>query len=253
MNTDTDLSSKHPLPSDWPYVLIDRSPPIRKEFDPEQPFGFVIQNVLSNLECQNYIQATEHLGFHPSTEITPIGEMILRHSQKTGTPVIWPASSSVRTSERLIWEIPRHEALRIFEIVSGFLPRNLCVDQELWELHGLNPRFRFHRYSQGQEFFRHSDASCASTTGHDGIEIVARSFLSLVMYLNDDFDGGETEFYFRNSNGSEMSIKIEPKMGECIVFHHDGSPLNVHHAGLPIRSGVKYILRTDAMYIKKSK
>jgi prolyl 4-hydroxylase len=63
-----------------------------------------------------------------------------------------------------------------------------------------------------------------------------RSFL---IYLNDDFSGGETEF-------PDLGVKIEPKRGKAIVWknvNEKGMPEYTSlHAGLPVIEGVKYIL-----------
>ena len=55
-----------------------------------------------------------------------------------------------------------------------------------------------------------------------------------MIYLNDDFEGGETTF---------EQFTVQPKKGTALIFHHP-----IKHAGEQIRSGVKYALRTDVMY-----
>lgn len=49
---------------------------------------------------------------------------------------------------------------------------------------GLNERFRFYRYDVGQKFAPHTDGAYHSPTG-------ARSLLTLLLYLNDDYTGGK--------------------------------------------------------------
>jgi prolyl 4-hydroxylase len=59
-----------------------------------------------------------------------------------------------------------------------------------------------------------------------------------LVYLNDEFTGGETEF-------PKMSIKVKPKKGKLVLWDNtnpDGSPdYESLHAGLPVESGTKYI------------
>ena len=38
------------------------------------------------------------------------------------------------------------------------------------------------------------------------------------------------------------------RTGSALVFPHDGTKDNVLHAGLQVSRGVKYVLRTDAIY-----
>jgi len=62
----------------------------------------------------------------------------------------------------------------------------------------------------------------------------SRLKVALMIYLNDNFVGGETTF---------RNLKIHPKKGSCLVFFHD-----LEHEGTKLISGEKYILRTDIMY-----
>lgn len=96
---------------------------------------------------------------------------------------------------------------------------------------GLNERLRFYRYSTGQHFGAHTDGYFQRTN-------VERSFLTLMIYLNDDFRGGETMFLKREKI-------IAPKTGTALIFPH-----HLWHAGLKVESGCKFILRTDVMYKK---
>ena len=66
----------------------------------------------------------------------------------------------------------------------------------------------------------------------------SRRVLAFLFYLNDNYEGGETEFPYH-------SRKIQPKSGSVLVF-----PPNWQypHAGLPVRKGTKYILSTYLHY-----
>ena len=55
-----------------------------------------------------------------------------------------------------------------------------------------------------------------------------------MIYLNDDFAGGETNF-------GETCIK--PETGMALVFEHD-----LLHEGCAVMKGRKYVLRSDVMY-----
>ncbi len=92
---------------------------------------------------------------------------------------------------------------------------------------GLNEFFRFYRYEPGEYFKKHSDGSYVRGIGE-------ASCFTLMIYLNDGFEGGETTF---------DKHTVKPKKGTALVFHHP-----MKHAGEPVCSGVKYALRTDVMY-----
>ena len=95
---------------------------------------------------------------------------------------------------------------------------------------GLNERFRYYKYLTGQYFKWHRDGPFRRSP-------TEQSHLTVLIYLNDDCQGGETEF-----EGLEED-KIKPEPGRMLVFTH---PLV--HQGNPVLWGVKYVLRTDVMY-----
>lgn len=108
----------------------------------------------------------------------------------------------------------------------------------LWLLKGLNERFRFYRYTQGQTFKVHFDGAFERTK-HE------KSFLTLIFYLNDEFKGGETTFFhYRGSlDNSPLRYQCTPKQGNALIFDHKQL-----HEGSEVTEGVKYVLRTDVMY-----
>jgi predicted 2-oxoglutarate/Fe(II)-dependent dioxygenase YbiX len=95
--------------------------------------------------------------------------------------------------------------------------------------HGLFEPLRVYRYDVGHHFGLHSDQSY--TRG------AARSLLTLLLYLDDDFDGGETDF-------PDEHKAIAPRAGDALWFQHA-----VLHAGKPVTRGTKHLLRTDILYV----
>jgi predicted 2-oxoglutarate/Fe(II)-dependent dioxygenase YbiX len=55
--------------------------------------------------------------------------------------------------------------------------------------------------------------------------------ISVVLYLNDDYEGGE--IYFK-----EQGVKIKPKAGSIVIFP---SVEPYYHESLPVISGIKYM------------
>ena len=120
-----------------------------------------------------------------------------------------------------------------------------------WELDGINEAIRFNSYnSYGKEKFeKHRDAQFCPSGDH-------RSFLSLVIYLNDDFKGGQTKFYIPKQHDCSKEIDIagadwrrnfnkisvEPNIGSAVIFSQ-----NIIHESVTIKSSKKYILKTDIM------
>lgn len=94
------------------------------------------------------------------------------------------------------------------------------------------------RYQNGQEYRPHRDylpSSMITPLEQGG---AGQRESTVIVYLNDVKNGGETEFI-------ELDKKIVPKTGRVIAFknlHADGSPdTRTLHAGLPVKYGTKWI------------
>ncbi|WP_051666518.1 2OG-Fe(II) oxygenase [Pedobacter sp. R20-19] len=84
------------------------------------------------------------------------------------------------------------------------------------------------RYASGQEYKTHFDGDQFNKRGK-----------TILVYLNDDFIGGETSF-------TEIDVKIKPKKGTALLFYNlddNQNPLiESAHCGMPVISGVKYAM-----------
>lgn len=88
---------------------------------------------------------------------------------------------------------------------------------------------RFYRYCPGQYFKWHQDGTFRRSETEE-------SFLTFIMYLNDDYAGGATQFAWET---------VQPRCGSVLVFPH-----RLRHQGAPVITGTKYVLRTDVMYLE---
>lgn len=131
---------------------------------------------------------------------------------------------AVRSNTRVMWD-DEAEANGLLEGVSSSLPATLLG----MKLAGANPRLRLYRYEPGQKHGVHWDTVVELEHG-------VRSLLTLVFYLNDGFEGGATEF-------PELAKEITPKAGRALLFQH-----RILHEATSVRSGTKYVLRTDVLY-----
>ena len=115
-------------------------------------------------------------------------------------------------------------------------------NQGIWVPVGVNPCIRFTEYNKGGHFSTHKDGAFV-------VDDDNRSILTLQIYLNDDFRGGETIFYERDlrdkkSEDEELqNATIAPKKCRMVIFSHD-----IDHEGKEVLEGTKYILRTDIMF-----
>lgn len=97
-----------------------------------------------------------------------------------------------------------------------------------------NEYFRFSKYVVGQEFGIHTDGTNLDQFGNV-------SQYTVNIFLNSEFEGGETDFFQGVSTGGGSTRAI-PLAGRAAVFDR-----GILHCGNRVISGVKYLLRTDLM------
>lgn len=100
--------------------------------------------------------------------------------------------------------------------------------------------FQCVRYSVGQEYQCHYDTlPDDSEAGRAILEDGGQRKFTLLVYLNDDFEGGQTYFPL-------LDLLATPEKGHAVLFRNtddDGKViLGSFHAGLPVSKGVKYAL-----------
>ena len=103
------------------------------------------------------------------------------------------------------------------------------------------------QYFPGQQYKAHYDQCNLEEESCKEDFTVWKSlrYMTVLVYLNDDFEGGETEF-------PNLNIKIKPKKGKALIFFNikiNNESLssserleNSLHSGLPVKSGKKYII-----------
>ena len=172
------------------------------------PEIFLIEDFLSREMCDHFIEKGEQVSFEEA-KVSVDGRQV--------------KIKGIRNNQRIMFK----DQILADTIWNKIKP-HVLLDFGKYKANGLNEMFRIYKYEEGQRFKMHRDGSYQKNEKEC-------SFFSFLIYLNDDFEGGETFF--------ENGIKIMPQLGDALVFHH---PLR--HEGKPIISGIKYVLRTDIMY-----
>jgi prolyl 4-hydroxylase len=173
------------------------------------PLVLTIAGVLSPAECAGLIERIDQLGPTVAPITTPRG------------PVM---RTDIRNNERVIFD-DGELARELFARIEGALPSPLCGMRPA----GANERFRCYRYQRGQRFAPHLD-------GHFQRDAHERSLFTLMVYLNEGFDGGATAFH-------DDDLRVVPRAGMALLFQHAQL-----HEGCELIAGTKYVLRSDVMY-----
>lgn len=177
---------------------------------------WIINNFLSPEECTELIQRGEKQGFSVANVSTPTG------------PVI---NLEYRNNDRVIFDNPK---------LAAYLWSKLKDDPKLinpgWTAIGLNDKFRIYRYlaTENHYFAAHYDAS------YEKVPLEVQSWATILIYLNEDFEGGETVFL--DAEGKPEAWTPRTGMAGLMTQH------NILHEAKPCTKGTKYALRTDIMY-----
>lgn len=204
----------------------------RKEV-PNVPGAFVVTNVLGSYECDQILSASESIGYTADKPL--VGEASLQRSV---------------LAHNFFWLADESFLAVIFDRVKNFIPPVI----EGLRLTGINPRFRLYRYVPGAIYRPHIDGAWPRSGMKDGEYCYdmygnERSRLTMLLYLNDNFEGGHTTFFVPSATVGVLNTQaIIPRMGCITFFPHGDTNASLLHEGSAVEKGTKYILRTDVLY-----
>lgn len=170
------------------------------------PRVFSLKRMLSPKDCRQLIELAETKGFSAAQIRTDAGTKPM---------------PTVRNNDRAMLESPDWVAQLATDLLLSELP---ILDGQ--RPIGLPKDLRFYRYDPGQRFKMHKDGPWK--------EAGYTSKLTFLVYLNDDFTGGGTDF---------RDFRVQPETGDALLFVHD-----TWHEGEAVTSGRKYVLRSDVLY-----
>lgn len=179
---------------------------------------FILENVLTETECDEIIFEAEDAGFKIAGFYTDdAGEATYIDTEKRRSKRC--ILDSAGFADRL-WK-------RIQHAVIPRLPVGLVAKR-------LNEHLRILKYAPGDTFVMHRDGNYMTP---DGKEI---SQYTVLVYLNDNYEGGYTTYY---NSPDGIGVPVIPKRGSVIIQHQ-----SCLHSVPPLISGIKYALRTEVMY-----
>lgn len=167
-----------------------------------EPLLWTVQNVYTPEECAEIIADIER-----------------------STPTLATNNPMYRDQDRVMRDDPE-VAADLFRRLRPHLPEAIGA----FRLVGLNERFRYYRYREGQQFTAHMDHWYRPTETRITLHTV-------LLYFNDDFEGGETRFM------EQLDSTVVPKPGLAAIFQH-----KMRHEGCVVRRGTKYAARTDVIF-----
>ena len=210
---------------------INLKPQIERIDLSEVPGAFQLLNVFTTQECEEFIKQTEELGYLEDAAVS--------------------LPRSVRHNDNITWVVDDLTHDIIWDRCKDFM----YDDKEIFygkKTLGLNKRFRFYKYSEGDFFKLHTDGSWPGSRVVNK-ELITDFYkdrysqMTFLILLSEDFEGGETQFVV-NKNGTKELINIRTPKGGVLCFPHGLHPLHCLHSSNTISSGIKYIIRTDVLF-----
>lgn len=207
---------------------------------PDVPGAFQLLDVFSEEECNKFISITENLGYLPDAPVSLPRNV--RHNDNVTMVVD-------ETTDAIIWQ----RVAPLFSIGDD----NFQGLQAL----GINARFRFYRYQEGDFFSPHIDGSWPGSRVIDN-KLVTQAYedrwsqMTFLILLTDDFEGGATQFLVHKDKPNQPArhdkdikkVNVRTPKGSVLVFPHGHHPMHCLHSSEPILKGTKYIIRTDVLY-----
>lgn len=176
---------------------------------------YTIKNFLSDKECDLLIKR--------------IDENNVRSQVSGGKFTSGAGVSKVRTSST---SNMKHQDFPEIREIDRKISRAINIPLELGEI------TQGQKYEVGQEFKDHTDYFGQEALKGHGDKWGNRTW-TFMIYLNQDLEGGETEF-------KRLNIKFKPEKGMAVIWKNtkdNGEPNpQTLHAGRPVLSGIKYII-----------
>ncbi|MCB9762411.1 MAG: 2OG-Fe(II) oxygenase [Alphaproteobacteria bacterium] len=167
---------------------------------------FTLSGALSDAECDALIERSEALGYGFAPVTTGLGMIPIPR---------------VRNNSRVMVDEPE-TADWLWSRIADLAPTVADATAV-----GLNERLRFYRYHPGEYFAPHYDGAWRRSRKEF-------SLYTVMFWLNDAFEGGETGF---------TGLDVPARKGDALIFLH-----RQRHQGRPVTAGVKYVVRSDIMY-----
>ena len=178
------------------------------------------EKTLSKEECQKLIDKFEAYGdLHEIEHITASDGWHMQFTQ-------------IKLADHKVFENENKKLRALFlEAISTYKKEHGIKPHQWPTKFSLEP-IRMKRYlpNTNERFDEHVEVTNLET---------ARRFLVAFIYLNDDFQGGETDF-------PQLKILVKPKQGNMVLFP---AMWNWLHQGLPVKKKPKYIIGTMMHYV----
>jgi predicted 2-oxoglutarate/Fe(II)-dependent dioxygenase YbiX len=207
------LAAERPWrPDRWQDAVGDQPAGLHGAVNGMPPGFLMLENVLSPETCARLVTECENLAR-------------IRHST---SPDYAQSNtvSDIRTSETVdIFKLSLNVVELVRSIYASYVGPHYRADIEWFD------RPEILRYGPGGEYKPHADSENFFADEGRWKRVIDRD-LSILLYLNDTFEGGEIAFL-------NFGMQFKPKAGLLVAFPSDARYV---HAALPVKQGTRYAI-----------
>ncbi|GLB40901.1 putative prolyl 4-hydroxylase [Lyophyllum shimeji] len=217
--------------------VSDRTRQPRRHDLPGVPGAFIINDVFEIAECESLVKTAEKVGFLPDE---PVAGSATQLSSVLAHNLIWLADKD------------------FISVLYGRIVDHLPPIIHGGAVKGINARFRLYRYRPEALYRPHIDGAWPASALDEATsppsyiydsDPTVYSRLTLLIYLNDDFEGGCTTFFLPSSTQGVLDARpVKPRTGTVCVFPHGAAKGSLLHEGSGVTVGAKYVIRTEILY-----
>jgi prolyl 4-hydroxylase len=201
------------------------------------PRVFSINNFLSDEECNALIALAQIQGLEPSTihaggqNTQPSRDRFTRSSSNT-----WLSRDTANVTDVIY-----RRAAKLLRIDESLLQKPFIGDEYHEHEHSLAESLQVLRYQAEEEYKAHHDFTYPPAFRRHQ----PTRFATILFYLNDDFEGGQTVFPRAVNAQYHEGVTVEPQKGKAVLFYNmlpDGNMDDLSmHASQKVLQGEKYL------------
>jgi len=220
---------------------VDREKTFTMEVASVSPRVFTIRNFLSSTECDTIREMALHQGMIGSTLYAGSLAKQQRDVSTRSSSNAWLARSTAAVTDQIY-----RRAAHLLQIDESLLEAPIDDDVDAQE-HSIAESLQVIRYKEGEAYAPHHDWVLSSQRNRHQ----PTRFATILMYLNDDFEGGETVFPRAVNSQNHDGVRIEPEKGMAILFYNilpDGNLDDLsQHGSEPVTKGEKVRIENNVI------
>ena len=199
-----------------------------------------IENFLSGDECDQLIGLALQQGLQGSTVYSGSLAKHQRDLSTRSSMNTWLARSTTELTDRIY-----RRAAKVLNVDESLL--QAPVDDEVApQYHSMAESLQVVRYKKGEEYTAHHDFVYPPLQHR----LQPTRFATLLLYLNDNYQGGQTVFPRAVNSQYHDGITVQPKKGKAVLFYNilpDGNVDDLsQHSSKPIEKGEKVREMSDS-------